>query len=97
MHSPRRVATHHRVVLPSAGRMGLGLWGGSRSNSDAQNNAEKAWAGTKSRTLLHTTSDRSSSDTTCTWTCDTQPKFEEDVAGDGVERHEHAFHESGEG
>eukprot|EP00971_Amphidinium_carterae_P349132 6490861-Amphidinium_carterae.5 len=31
-----------------------------------------AWASTESRTLLHTTSDCSSADTACTWTCNLQ-------------------------
>eukprot|EP00971_Amphidinium_carterae_P059552 1177736-Amphidinium_carterae.2 len=40
--------------------------------SNTQSNAEKAWASTESRTLLHPTTHSSSSDTACTRTCDIQ-------------------------
>eukprot|EP00971_Amphidinium_carterae_P252622 5015199-Amphidinium_carterae.4 len=44
IYSPRRVATHHRVVLPCARRMGLELWrSSSGSHCNTQNDTEKAW------------------------------------------------------
>eukprot|EP00971_Amphidinium_carterae_P154146 3057136-Amphidinium_carterae.3 len=100
IHSPGCVATHHRVVVsstgPTTGRMGLKLkFGGAPVEAAATHRATKRRLALVQRVGLYFIPLMVAAHQTQHVRGHVVFSFEEDIAGDGVERHETAFHESG--